>query len=351
MPWSLASATATMPRHLLSIADLDADLIRTLLDTATQMQDVQRREVKKIPTLRGRTVINLFFEDSTRTRSSFEIAGKWMSADTINITGKGSSTSKGESLRDTVMTIDAMGVDALVMRHSASGAAHQVAGWVDAHVINAGDGTHEHPTQALLDAYTMEQRIGGLAGKHVVIVGDLTHSRVFRSNVLSLRMLGADVTVVAPVNVANAESVGMVSVKLACEPFDAYPDTVPIRAWSEADGFALSNDLDPILTGDRGVDALMMLRVQKERMSGGYFPTAREYTVGYGLTRPRLQRLVADHPDVVICHPGPMNRGLEISADAADAAQSLILDQVAAGVAVRMSVLYHLLAGAEGGAA
>ncbi|HOA67137.1 MAG TPA: aspartate carbamoyltransferase catalytic subunit [Phycicoccus elongatus] len=318
-----------MPRHLLSIADLDADLIRTLLDTATQMQDVQRREVKKIPTLRGRTVINLFFEDSTRTRSSFEIAGKWMSADTINITGKGSSTSKGESLRDTVMTIDAMGVDALVMRHSASGAAHQVAGWVDAHVINAGDGTHEHPTQALLDAYTMEQRIGGLAGKHVVIVGDLTHSRVFRSNVLSLRMLGADVTVVAPVTLMPSG----------------------IRAWSEADGFALSNDLDPILTGDRGVDALMMLRVQKERMSGGYFPTAREYTVGYGLTRPRLQRLVADHPDVVICHPGPMNRGLEISADAADAAQSLILDQVAAGVAVRMSVLYHLLAGVEGGAA
>jgi aspartate carbamoyltransferase (EC 2.1.3.2) len=271
---STASATATMPRHLLSIADLDADLIRTLLDTATQMQDVQRREVKKIPTLRGRTVINLFFEDSTRTRSSFEIAGKWMSADTINITGKGSSTSKGESLRDTVMTIDAMGVDALVMRHSASGAAHQVAGWVDAHVINAGDGTHEHPTQALLDAYTMEQRIGGLAGKHVVIVGDLTHSRVFRSNVLSLRMLGADVTVVAPVTLMPSG----------------------IRAWSEADGFALSNDLDLILTGDRGVDALMMLRVQKERMSGGYFPTAREYTVGYGLTRPRLQRLVADHP-------------------------------------------------------
>ena len=316
-------------RHLLSSADLDRADVELLLETAASMHDVQRREVKKLPTLRGRTIINLFFEDSTRTRSSFEIAGKWMSADTINITGKGSSTSKGESLRDTVMTIDAMGVDALVMRHSASGAAHQVAGWVDAHVINAGDGTHEHPTQALLDAYTMEQRIGGLAGKHVVIVGDLTHSRVFRSNVLSLRMLGADVTVVAPVTLMPSG----------------------IRAWSEADGFALSNDLDPILTGDRGVDALMMLRVQKERMSGGYFPTAREYTVGYGLTRPRLQRLVADHPDVVICHPGPMNRGLEISADAADAAQSLILDQVAAGVAVRMSVLYHLLAGAEGGAA
>jgi aspartate carbamoyltransferase catalytic subunit len=326
-------APKAMPRHLLSIADLDARLIRTLLDTAAQMQDVQRREVKKIPTLRGRTVINLFFEDSTRTRSSFEIAGKWMSADTINITGKGSSTSKGESLRDTVMTIDAMGVDALVMRHMASGAAHQVAGWVKAHVINAGDGTHEHPTQALLDAYTMEHRLGDLAGKHVAIVGDLTHSRVFRSNVLSLRMLGADVTVVAPVTLMPSG----------------------IRPWSEADGFALSNDLDAVLTGEGPVarvpDALMMLRVQKERMSGGFFPTPREYTVGYGLTRPRLERLIADQPHVVIAHPGPMNRGLEISADAADAAQSLILDQVAAGVAVRMSVLYHLLAGEEGSAA
>ncbi len=325
--------TREMPRHLLSIADLDAGLIRTLLDTAAQMQDVQRREVKKIPTLRGRTVINLFFEDSTRTRSSFEIAGKWMSADTINITGKGSSTSKGESLRDTVMTIDAMGVDAIVIRHMASGAAHQVAGWVNARVINAGDGTHEHPTQALLDAFTMEQRIGPLAGRHVAIVGDLTHSRVFRSNVLSLRMLGADVTVVAPVTLMPSG----------------------IGAWSAAEGFATTHDLDATLTGagphGRPPDALMMLRVQKERMSGGYFPTAREYTVGYGLTRPRLERLVADRPDVVICHPGPMNRGLEISADAADAAQSLILDQVAAGVAVRMSVLYHLLAGEEGGAA
>jgi aspartate carbamoyltransferase catalytic subunit len=330
---STATPGKEMPRHLLSVSDLDAGLIRTLLDTAAQMQDVQRREVKKIPTLRGRTVINLFFEDSTRTRSSFEIAGKWMSADTINITGKGSSTSKGESLRDTVMTIDAMGVDALVMRHMASGAAHQVAGWVDAHVINAGDGTHEHPTQALLDAYTMEQRIGDLAGKHVVIVGDLTHSRVFRSNVLSLRMLGAEVTVVAPVTLMPSG----------------------IGTWSRAEGFATSHDLDAVLTGagpiDRAPDALMMLRVQKERMSGGYFPTAREYTVGYGLTRPRLERLVAHNDRVVIAHPGPMNRGLEISADAADAAQSLILDQVAAGVAVRMSVLYHLLAGEEGSAA
>ncbi|WP_106296852.1 aspartate carbamoyltransferase catalytic subunit [Knoellia remsis] len=320
-----------MPRHLLSMADLDAGAIRTILDTATQMQDVQRREVKKIPTLRGRTIINLFFEDSTRTRSSFEIAGKWMSADTINITGKGSSASKGESLRDTVRTIDAMGVDALVIRHGASGAAHQVAGWVDAHVINAGDGTHEHPTQALLDAYTMEQRLGSLEGKHVAIVGDLTHSRVVRSNLISLRRLGADVTLVAP------------------------PTLMPsgIGAWSAAEGFTLSHDLDAVLGGKgsgeaaRPVDALMMLRVQKERMSGGFFPTAREYTVGYGLTRDRLNRLCDANPEIVICHPGPMNRGLEISADAADAAQSLVLDQVSAGVAVRMSVLYHLLAGEE----
>lgn len=319
---------ARMPRHLLSMADLDADGIRTILRTATQMHDVQKRQVKKIPTLRGRTIINLFFEDSTRTRSSFEIAGKWMSADTINITGKGSSASKGESLRDTVRTIDAMGVDAIVMRHGASGASHQVAGWVDAHVINAGDGTHEHPTQALLDAYTMEQRLGSLEGKHVAIVGDLTHSRVVRSNLISLRRLGADVTVVAP------------------------PTLMPsgITTWAEREGFSLSHDLDLVLQGGaaRGsIDALMMLRVQKERMSGGYFPTAREYTVGYGLTRDRLNRLTDANPDLVICHPGPMNRGLEISADAADAAQSLVLDQVSAGVAVRMSVLYHLLAGED----
>jgi aspartate carbamoyltransferase catalytic subunit len=320
--------TTTMPRHLLSMADLEATAIRMILDTATQMHDVQKREVKKIPTLRGRTIINLFFEDSTRTRSSFEIAGKWMSADTINITGKGSSASKGESLRDTVRTIDAMGVDAIVMRHGASGAAHQVAGWVDAHVINAGDGTHEHPTQALLDAYTMERRLGSLEGRHIAIVGDLTHSRVVRSNLISLRRLGADVTVVAP------------------------PTLMPsgIGSWAEREGFALSHDLDLVLQGGGAkgpVDALMMLRVQKERMSGGYFPTAREYTVGYGLTRDRLGRLTEANPDLVICHPGPMNRGLEISADAADAAQSLVLDQVSAGVAVRMSVLYHLLAGED----
>ncbi|CAN5623384.1 aspartate carbamoyltransferase catalytic subunit [soil metagenome] len=306
-----------MKKHLLSIDDVTTDDIAALFETAAEMHDVQRRQVKKLPALRGRTVINLFFEDSTRTRSSFEIAGKWLSADTINITGKGSSASKGESLRDTVRTIDAMGVDALVMRHGASGAALQVSQWVDAAVINAGDGTHEHPSQALLDAYTLQRRLGSLEGRHVLIVGDLTHSRVFRSNVLCLAKLGAQVTVVAP------------------------PTLMPsgVAAWSKDVGFATSYDLDEVLPT---ADAVMMLRVQRERMSGGYFPSAREYTVGYGLTRDRLATL---GPDVPICHPGPMNRGLEIAADAADAAPSLVLDQVSAGLAVRMSILYHLLAG------
>ncbi len=310
-------------RHLLSSADLSRDDVRMLLATAAEMHEVQRRDVKKLPTLRGRTIINLFFEDSTRTRSSFEIAGKWMSADTINITGKGSSASKGESLRDTVMTIDAMAVDCVVIRHMASGAAHQVAQWVDASVVNAGDGTHEHPTQALLDAYTMEQRLGSLEGRRVAIVGDLTHSRVFRSNAITLRTLGADVTLVAP------------------------PTLMPsgIGTWAAADGLTLTDDLDAVLAS--GPDAVMMLRVQRERMSGGFFPTPREYTVGFGLTRERLAALTDANPAAVICHPGPMNRGLEISADAADAAQSLVLDQVSAGVAVRMAVLYHLLAGEE----
>ena len=306
-----------MKRHLLSMNDLDRQEILTILDTAGSMHDVQRREVKKLPTLRGRTVVNLFFEDSTRTRSSFEIAGKWLSADMINISGKGSSTSKGESLRDTVRTVAAMGVDGFVIRHSASGAALQVSQWVDAVVINAGDGLHEHPTQALLDAYTMRQRLGDLEGLHVAIVGDLTHSRVVRSNLICLKTLGARVTVVAP------------------------PTLMPsgIDTWSKTEGFDTSYDLDAVLPT---ADAVMMLRVQRERMSGGFFPTEREYTVGYGLTRERLGSL---QKHTVICHPGPMNRGLEIAADAADAAQSLVLDQVSAGVAVRMSVLYHLFAG------
>ena len=304
-------------KHLLSIADLSREEIESVLDVAESMHEVQHRDVKKLPTLRGRTIINFFFEDSTRTRASFEIAGKWMSADTINLTGKGTSVSKGESLRDTVMTVDAMGVDMMIVRHMASGAPAQIAQWTRCSVVNAGDGTHEHPSQALLDAYTMRRHLGPLEGRHIALVGDLTHSRVFRSNLLCLRALGARVTLVAP------------------------PTLMPagVGPWSQADGVELSHDLDAVLPT---VDAVMMLRVQRERMSGGYFPTAREYAVTYGLTRERL-RLLPEH--AVICHPGPMNRGLEISADAADAAQSLVLEQVSAGVAVRMSILYHLLAG------
>jgi aspartate carbamoyltransferase catalytic subunit len=311
-------------RHLLSAADLDLATTVRLLDLAEEMAQVQDRPVKKLPALRGRTVVNLFFEDSTRTRSSFEIAGKWLSADVINVSAKGSSVSKGESLRDTVLTVAAMGVDALVIRHSASGAPWQAAQWCAAQVINAGDGTHEHPTQALLDAFSIrrhfrrrESHLATFEGKTVAIVGDITHSRVARSNVLLLNTLGARVILVAPVTLMPA---GV--------------DSWPVE---------ISHDLDAVL-GE--VDVVMMLRVQRERMSGGYFPTPREYTVGYGLTRPRLDVL---KPDAAICHPGPMNRGLEISADAADAANSLILDQVAAGVAVRMSVLYDLLGGAEEG--
>ncbi|NYI47577.1 aspartate carbamoyltransferase catalytic subunit [Nocardioides aromaticivorans] len=308
-----------MNRHLLSIDDLEVADIHQIFTTAAEMHDVQRREVKKLPALRGRTVINLFFEDSTRTRSSFEIAGKWLSADVINLSAKGSSTSKGESLRDTALTVMAMGIDGLVVRHSASGAAEQISRWVDVPVINAGDGTHEHPTQALLDGYALTRKLGTLEGKHVAIVGDVTHSRVFRSNVKSLVKLGASVTVVAP------------------------PTLMPagVGDWSKEAGFATSYDLDAVLPE---VDAVMMLRVQRERMSGGFFPTAREYTIGYGLTRDRLALL---KPGTPILHPGPMNRGLEISPDAADAADSLVLDQVSSGVAVRMSVLYHLLAGEE----
>jgi aspartate carbamoyltransferase catalytic subunit len=263
--------------------------------------------------------VNLFFEDSTRTRSSFEIAGKWLSADVINVSAKGSSVSKGESLRDTVLTVQAMGVDALVVRHHASGAVARIAQWVRCPVVNAGDGTHEHPTQALLDAYTLRGRLGDLADRHVAIVGDIAHSRVARSNVLLLGTLGARVTIVAPPTLMPA---GVAS--WPCE-----------TSW----------DLDAVLSGKAfgDVDAVMMLRVQRERMSGGYFPTEREYAIGYGLSPERLE-LVGEQ--VPVLHPGPMNRGLEISTAAADGARSVVLDQVQAGVAVRMAVLYRLLAGA-----
>ncbi len=321
-----------MNRNLLSAADLDRDEAIAILDTAQRMHEVQTREVKKLPPLRGRTIVNLFFEDSTRTRSSFEIAGKWLSADVINVSAKGSSVSKGESLRDTALTVAAMGVDALVVRHNASGAVARIASWVECHVVNAGDGTHEHPTQALLDAYTLRARLGDLADRHIAIVGDITHSRVARSNVLLLRTLGARVTIVAPPTLMPS---GMQS--WPCE-----------TSW----------DLDAVLSGKAygDIDAVMMLRVQRERMSGGllvgardhdpgYFPTEREYAIGYGLSPERVDLLGGDVP---ILHPGPMNRGLEISSAAADdRARSVVLDQVQAGVSVRMAVLYRLLAGAD----
>ena len=312
-----------MKRSLLSAADLDLTEVNQILDSAEQMATIADREIKKLPALRGRTVVNLFFEDSTRTRSSFEIAGKWLSADVVNVSAKGSSVSKGESLRDTARTVAAMGVDALVVRHDASGAVARIAQWVSCPVINAGDGTHEHPTQALLDAFSLRQRIGALAGRHVVIVGDITHSRVARSNVLLLRTLGARVTLVAP------------------------PTLMPagVGSWPARTSWYL----DEVLSGTAygAVDAVMMLRVQRERMSGGYFPTEREYAVGYGLSPRRLDLLGAEVP---VLHPGPMNRGLEISSLAADGARSLVLDQVRAGVAVRMAVLYHFVGGPSVGA-
>jgi aspartate carbamoyltransferase catalytic subunit len=308
-------------RHLLGCADLTATDAIAILDLAEEMQQVQSRPVKKLPALRGRTIVNIFFEDSTRTRTSFEIAGKWLSADTINVSAKGSSVSKGESLRDTMLTLDAMGVDCFVIRHPSSGAAAQVASWVRAQVVNAGDGQHEHPTQALLDAYTMRKHFRGLgdesfAGKKIAIVGDLLHSRVVRSNVLLQNLLGGEVVLVAP------------------------PTLLPtgVENW----GCQVTSDFDSVLPE---ADIVMMLRVQRERMAGGYFPTEREYTAGYGLTEERLRVL---KPGAGICHPGPMNRGVEISSAAADAANSLVLEQVASGVAVRMSVLYHLLGSDEG---
>ena len=307
-------------RHLLSAGDLSLAEVTSILNVAEEMDAIQDRPIKKLPTLRGRTVINMFFEDSTRTRTSFEMAGKWMSADTINVTGKGSSTSKGESLRDTMLTLDAMGTDCFVIRHRSSGAVAQAAGRVKAQVVNAGDGTHEHPTQALLDAFTMRRHFRQLAegddafaGKTIAIVGDLLHSRVVRSNVLLQRTLGSKVILVAP------------------------PTLLPtgVEHW----GCEVTSNFDAVV---ERADIVMMLRVQRERMHGGFFPTAREYTELYGLTPERLARL---REGAAVCHPGPMNRGLEISSEAADAANSLILDQVRAGVSVRMSVLYHLLGG------
>jgi len=306
-------------RHLISAADLTKDDALLILDTAEELAAVSERSVKKLPTLRGRTVVNLFFEDSTRTRISFEAAAKRLSADVINFSAKGSSVSKGESLKDTALTLEAMGADAVVIRHRASGAPYRLAGWVRGSVLNAGDGTHEHPTQALLDAFTMRRRLGGLDGRRVAIVGDVLHSRVARSNVLLLNTLGAQVTLVAP------------------------PTLLPVSV--ETWPCEVCYDLDAVLPKS---DVVMMLRVQRERMNAAYFPSAREYSRRYGLDADRLARMPED---ALVMHPGPMNRGVEIAAEVADSARSTIVEQVTNGVTIRMAVLYLLLGGAtfEGG--
>ncbi|AGP30837.1 aspartate carbamoyltransferase catalytic subunit [Corynebacterium terpenotabidum] len=320
-------------KHLLSIADLTAEEITGLLDEADRFADSLRdREVKKLPTLRGRTVFTLFYENSTRTRSSFETAGKWMSADVINISASSSSVKKGESLKDTALTLRAIGADAIIMRHPSSGAARQVANWVGRgtdgiSVLNAGDGSHEHPTQALLDAVTLRNRLGRIEGAEVVIVGDLLHSRVARSNALLLTALGAHVTFVAP---ATLQAPGM-------------------EHWVNPTGatgtVSITEDMDAAIAR---ADAVMMLRVQAERMNGGFFPSHREYAARYGLSEARAATL-QDH--TVIMHPGPMLRGMEISDSVADAPNAVVLDQVTAGVHVRMAALFTLLVGTEGSVA
>ena len=314
-------------RHLLTTAGMSREDAIRILDTASQMAATQDREIRKLPTLRGKTVVNLFFEDSTRTRISFEAAAKRLSADVINFSAKGSSVSKGESLKDTALTLQAMGADAVVVRHWASGAAELLAtsGWIHGSVLNAGDGTHQHPTQALLDAYTIRKHLvgqpegAGLDGLRVAIVGDVLHSRVAGSNGYLLNTLGAKVTLVAP------------------------PTLLPV-------GITARPELEVFYTLDEALDAhdfdaIMMLRVQRERMTGAaFFPSPEEYTRMYGLDAARMARLPEQ---AIIMHPGPMNRGLEISAEAADAANSVIVEQVANGVAVRMAALYLLLAGEE----
>lgn len=310
-------------KHLLDCDSLDYSTAVALLDSATEFSGVAEQKMPKLPTLRAVTVVNLFFEDSTRTRLSFEAAAKKLSADVITFQGQGSSLSKGESLKDTAQTLEAMGAQVVVVRHGSSGAAHRLAhsGWLSASVVNAGDGTHQHPTQALLDAYTIRHRRHGaqalgadLAGVSVAIVGDIAHSRVARSNVSLLTTLGATVTLVAPKT-------------LAPRGIDHWP-------------VDYDHDFDRVL--DTGVDVVMMLRVQRERMRGSYFPSPREYTRHYALTEDRFRRL---NPDTLVMHPGPMNRGVEIASIAADSPQSTILDQVTNGVWVRMAVLYAVSQG------
>ena len=308
-----------MNRHLLSINDLSREDAILILDTAYELSNISNAPIKKLPTLRGRTVVNLFFEDSTRTRISFEAAAKRLSADVINFSAKGSSVSKGESLKDTALTLQAMGADAVIIRHNASGAPARLAAqqWMTGSVINAGDGTHEHPTQALLDAFTIRKHLksgADLSGVKVAIVGDVLHSRVARSNVLLLTKLGAEVTLVAP------------------------PTLLPVgvEQWPVKIVFGIDDVLGH-------VDVIMMLRIQRERMTDLFFPSEREYSRQFGLDSDRLRKI----PKTLIMHPGPMNRGLEISAESADSVNSVIVEQVTNGVHIRMAVLYLLLGGAQ----
>ncbi|MBI2709937.1 MAG: aspartate carbamoyltransferase catalytic subunit [Actinobacteria bacterium] len=296
---------------MLSIDDLGADGIDEVMRLTDAFVEVSRRSIPKVPALRGKTVASLFFEDSTRTRLSFETAAKRLSADTMSFSVSTSSVRKGESLRDTALTIEAMGVDCIVVRHRSSGAPHRVASWVDAAVVNAGDGWHEHPTQALLDCYTIRERLGSLAGRRVLIVGDVKHSRVARSDIAAFTALGADVTLVAP------------------------PTLLPptLEGWP----VSVSHDLDAVAPD---ADVIYLLRIQQERMTEALVPSLREYTARYGLTVRRAARL---RDDALVMHPGPMNRGVEIAPEVADLPRSAIIDQVRNGVAVRMAVLYLLL--------
>ena len=302
----------SVPQHLLSIADLGgADGINEVLDLTDKFVEVSERQIPKVPALRGKTVVWLFYEDSTRTRLSFEQAAKRLSADTMNFSVSTSSVKKGESLRDTVLTIEAMGVDCIVVRHASAGAPWRIAEWVKASVVNAGDGWHEHPTQALLDSYTIRQHLGTVDGTRIAIVGDIKHSRVARSDVLAFTALGADVTLVAPPT-------------LLPPSHDGWPVSV-------------SYDLDSVLPK---CDVVYLLRMQRERMTEALIPSLREYTASYGLTRRRVD-LLDDR--TLVMHPGPMNRGVEIAAEVADLPRSVVVDQVRNGVAVRMAVLFLLV--------
>jgi aspartate carbamoyltransferase catalytic subunit len=308
-----------MKKDLLGIGDLSSDEIYRILDTADVMREIGERPIKKVPTLRGKTVVNLFYEPSTRTRTSFEIAEKRLSADTLNIAVASSSVQKGETLADTAMNIEAMAPDMIVLRHASSGACHLLSRICRSRIINAGDGMHEHPTQALLDAYTIRQHKKTIAGLKVAIVGDLLHSRVLRSNVLLLTKLGADVWV--------------------CGPSTLVPPGIARL------GVRVSTSVE---TAVADADVVMMLRIQQERMQGAYFPSLREYFSLFGMTTERVARA---KPDVIIMHPGPMNRGVEIASEVADGPYSVVLEQVANGVAVRMAVLYLLAGGVEDEAA